>query len=209
MTDVGRSMALDVGERRIGVALSDPLGLLARALTTVTRQTTAQAVAAIVALVEEWTPTKLVVGLPRNMDDTLGPQAERVQAFARALASHLSVPLVFWDERLSTVSASAILQGQGVRAQDQKGRLDAVAGSLPNLSYLGKQRGETFALLQPATFGEHKYFAWVMRKDAESASFVAAVNDALKKMTADGRVKAIQEKWLGSYTELPLDVPAK
>ena len=88
------------------------------------------------------------------------------------------------------------------------GRLDAVAGSLPNLSYLVKQRGETFALLQPATFGEHKYFAWVMRKDAESASFVAAVNDALKKMTADGRVKAIQEKWLGSYTELPREVPA-
>ncbi len=89
------------------------------------------------------------------------------------------------------------------------GRLDAVAGSLPNLTYLVKQRGETFALLNPPTFGDHKYFAWVMRKDADSDSFVTAVNDALKKMTADGRVKAIQEKWLGVYTELPLEVPAK
>ncbi len=89
------------------------------------------------------------------------------------------------------------------------GRLDAVAGSLPNLSYLVKERGDTFAMLSPATFGDHKYFAWVMRKDADSASFVEAVNAALAKMTKDGTVKAIQEKWLGTYTELPLSVPAQ
>ena len=142
MAEPGRSMALDVGERRIGVAVSDPLGLLARALTTISRQNTAQAVAAIVALLEEWTPTTLVVGLPRNMDDTLGPQAERVQAFARALEPHLSIPLVFWDERLSTVSASEILQEQGVRAQDQKGRLDAVAAAVILQEYLDAQRAE-------------------------------------------------------------------
>ncbi|MCW5849722.1 MAG: Holliday junction resolvase RuvX [Anaerolineae bacterium] len=135
-------MALDVGERRIGVAISDPLGLLARGLTTITRQTTAQAVAAIVALVDEWAPTTVVVGLPRNMDDTLGPQAEWVQAFARALEPHLSIPLVFWDERLSTVSASEILQGQGVRAKNQKGRLDAVAAAVILQDYLDTQRAE-------------------------------------------------------------------
>ncbi len=142
MAEPARSMALDVGERRIGVAVSDPLGLLARALTTVTRQNTAQAVAAIVALVDEWTPVTLVVGLPRNMDDTLGPQAERVQTFARALEAQLSIPLVFWDERLSTVNASEILQGQGVRAQDQKGRLDAVAAAVILQEYLDAQRAE-------------------------------------------------------------------
>lgn len=86
------------------------------------------------------------------------------------------------------------------------GRLDAVAGSLPNLAYLVKQRGDTFALLDPATFGEPVYFAWVMRKDEDSASFVQAVNDAILKMTDDGRIKAIQEKWLGTYTELPREV---
>lgn len=89
------------------------------------------------------------------------------------------------------------------------GRLDAVAGSLPNLTYLVKNRGETFALLDKPTFGEPKYFAWVMRKDADSASFVEAVNAALEKMTKDGRVEAIQKKWLGRYTELPLSVPGK
>lgn len=87
------------------------------------------------------------------------------------------------------------------------GRLDAVAGSLPNLAYLVKQRGDVFALLDPATFGEPKYFAWVLRKDADSTTLVDAINAALLKMTDDGRVKAIQEKWLGVYTELPREVP--
>ncbi|MBD9526946.1 MULTISPECIES: transporter substrate-binding domain-containing protein [Paracoccus] len=89
------------------------------------------------------------------------------------------------------------------------GRLDAVAGSLPNLTYLVKNRPETFALFEPAKFGEAKYFAWVLRKDADSEPFAKAINDALLKMTDDGRVKAIQEKWLGTYTELPREVPAK
>lgn len=87
------------------------------------------------------------------------------------------------------------------------GRLDAVAGSLPNLTYLVKNRPETFALFEPAKFGEPKYFAWVLREDADSESFAKAINDAILKMTDDGRVKAIQEKWLGTYTELPREVP--
>jgi len=89
------------------------------------------------------------------------------------------------------------------------GRLDAVAGSLPNLTYLVKNRPETFALFEPASFGRPTYFAWVLRKEADSESFAKAINDALLKMTDDGRVKAIQEKWLGSYTELPREVPTK
>ncbi len=89
------------------------------------------------------------------------------------------------------------------------GRLDAVAGSLPNLTYLVKNRGETFAKFEPATFGKPAYFAWVMRKGPDSESLVKAVHDALLKMTDDGRIKAIQEKWLGNYTELPRTVPGK
>jgi polar amino acid transport system substrate-binding protein len=89
------------------------------------------------------------------------------------------------------------------------GRLDAVAGSLPNLAYLVKNRPETFAMFEPAAFGKPTYFAWVARKDADSESFVKAVNDALLKMTDDGRIKTIQEKWLGKYTELPREVPTK
>ena len=89
------------------------------------------------------------------------------------------------------------------------GRLDAVAGSLPNLTYLVKTRPEQFALFEPAQFGEPSYFAWVLRPGEDSASFQKAINDAVLKMTDDGRVKAIQEKWLGTYTELPREVPTK
>ena len=89
------------------------------------------------------------------------------------------------------------------------GRLDAVAGSLPNLTYLVKNRPETFALFEPAQFGKPSYFAWVLRPGEDSASFQKAINDAVLKMTDDGRVKAIQEKWLGTYTELPREVPTK
>ncbi|KGJ06815.1 amino acid ABC transporter substrate-binding protein, PAAT family [Paracoccus halophilus] len=89
------------------------------------------------------------------------------------------------------------------------GRLDAVAGSLPNLTYLVKNRPETFALFDEPKFGEPKYFAWVLRKEEATESFANAIRDAIIKMTEDGRVQAIQEKWLGTYTELPLEVPAE
>lgn len=89
------------------------------------------------------------------------------------------------------------------------GRLDAVAGTLPILAYLVKSRPESFALLEPAAIGEPDYLAWVGRKGEDSASFMKAVNDAILKMTDDGRMQAIQEKWLGIYTELPREVPTK
>lgn len=89
------------------------------------------------------------------------------------------------------------------------GRLDAVAGSSPNLAYLVKSRPETFAMTDPATFGEPKYFAWAMQKDEDSASLVEAVNAAILKMHDDGRLAAIQEKWLGTSPELPREVPTK
>ncbi|PZO68293.1 MAG: amino acid ABC transporter [Paracoccus denitrificans] len=114
-----------------------------------------------------------------------------------------------YGEKLGGVTVKEYGTTDEAYADLAAGRLDAVAGSLPNLTYLVKERPETFALFEPASFGEPSYFAWVLRKDAESETFVKAVNDALLKMTDDGRVKAIQEKWLGAYTELPREVPAK
>lgn len=87
------------------------------------------------------------------------------------------------------------------------GRLDAVAASMPNATTLVKARPEHFALFEPAQFGEPTYFAWVLRPGDDSASLAEAINAALLKMTDDGRVKDIQEKWLGTYTELPREVP--
>ncbi len=89
------------------------------------------------------------------------------------------------------------------------GRLDAVAGTLPIVSYLVKTRPESFALLEPAEIGKPDYLSWVARKTEDSASFVAAINEAILKMTDDGRMQAIQEKWLGTYTELPRELPTE
>lgn len=87
------------------------------------------------------------------------------------------------------------------------GRLDAVAASMPNVTTLVQARPEQFALFEPAQFGAPTYFAWVLRPGEDSASLGDAINAALLKMTDDGRVKEIQEKWLGAYTELPREVP--
>jgi polar amino acid transport system substrate-binding protein len=116
--------------------------------------------------------------------------------------------LVAYGEQLGGVDIKEYGTTDEAYADLVTGRLDAVAGSMPNLGFLVKERGDTFALLEPATFGEPKYFAWVLQKGENSASLAQAINDALLKMTDDGRVKAIQEKWLGSYTDLPREVPA-
>lgn len=117
--------------------------------------------------------------------------------------------LTAYGEKLGGVTVKEYGTTDEAYADLAAGRLDAVAGSLPNLTYLVKNRPETFALFEPAQFGDPTYFAWVLRKDADSEGFAKAINDAILKMTDDGRVKAIQEKWLGSYTELPREVPAK
>ena len=85
-----------------------------------------------------------------------------------------------------------------------KGRLYAPIDA----TTLVKARPEHFAMFEPAQFGEPTYFAWVLRPGDDSASLAEAINEALLKMTDDGRVKEIQEKWLGAYTELPREVPA-
>lgn len=114
-----------------------------------------------------------------------------------------------YGEKLGDVTIKEYGTTDEAYADLAAGRLDAVAGSLPNLTYLVKERGDSFALTEPATFGEPKYFAWVARKGEDSASFVDAINKAMLKMTDDGRIKTIQEKWFGSYSELPREVPAK
>lgn len=86
------------------------------------------------------------------------------------------------------------------------GRLDAVAGSSPNLAYLAKTRGDQFAVVQPA-FGAPVYFGWVARK-GEGDTLVAAIDAALNKMAQDGRMKKLQEKWFGVASDLPTAMPA-
>jgi putative Holliday junction resolvase len=112
---------LDVGDRRIGVAISDELGWTAQGLCVVTRTNLAADLEALRTLFAEYGPTVIVVGLPKNMNGTIGPQAEKVMAFARALEEALGVPIELWDERLSTVGAErALLDADLSRAKRRK-----------------------------------------------------------------------------------------
>ena len=108
-----RVLALDVGERRIGLAISDPDGRVAVPLETLTRRDEDADLRALADLVEREDVQVVVVGLPLSMDGSVGAQAERTQEFARRLAGAVSCPLEMWDERLSTVAAERALTPSG------------------------------------------------------------------------------------------------
>jgi putative Holliday junction resolvase len=108
-----RVLALDVGERRIGLAISDPEGRVAVPLETLERRDENADLRFLVGLVEREDVQVVVVGLPLSLDGTVGPQAERTQEFARRLAGAVSRPLEMWDERLSTVAAERALAPSG------------------------------------------------------------------------------------------------
>jgi len=116
-----RLMALDVGEARIGIALSDAGGFLASPYTTVhiTHDETATW-ATLQQLIEETEAQGLIIGLPVSLDGAIHAQAERVLAFAERLKAHISLPVIFWDERLSTVEAERLLAERGLSPRSRK-----------------------------------------------------------------------------------------
>jgi putative Holliday junction resolvase len=136
-------MGLDVGERRVGVAVSDELGAIATPLATVQRGP--RDVAEIDDLVREWSVSRLVVGLPTGLSGREGPQAALVRAFAAKLEDVLppAVELVYWDERLTTAIAERSLIEAGTRRQRRKERIDAVAAAVLLQSYLDAARAAT------------------------------------------------------------------
>jgi len=134
-----RILALDVGERRIGVALSDPTQTLARSLLVLDRRDDKEALKRVAALVREQGVERVVVGYPLSLRGDVGPQAERVGRFARALARVLEVPVEMWDERYSTVDAERILREQGIGGRKRRRRIDATAAAVILQSYLDAQ----------------------------------------------------------------------
>ncbi len=135
-----RALGLDVGERRIGAAVSDPDGILAMPLAAVEARSENEALERISALAREHEVERVVVGLPLSLDGSLGPQAQRVKSFADALAERTELPVVTWDERLSTVAAGRALADAGVKRGKRKKRLDSTAASLILQGYLDRQR---------------------------------------------------------------------
>ncbi len=144
-----RILALDVGERRIGVAAADEATRVALPVTVVERREPSADVEAIGRLLREQGAATVVVGLPISMNGSLGPQAEQVKAFAEELSSHIAVPIEYWDERLSTVEADRRLRGiaPGGRQTDRKkqadkGRRDALAAAIVLQAYLDHRAGD-------------------------------------------------------------------
>jgi len=129
---------LDVGDRRIGVAISDELGWTAQGLGVVTRTELDADFAALRACFAEYAPTTIVVGLPKNMNGTIGPQAEKVMAFARALEAALGVPVELWDERLSTVGAERVLLDADLSRAKRRKVIDKVAAVFILQGYLDR-----------------------------------------------------------------------
>jgi putative Holliday junction resolvase len=140
-----RILALDVGDRRVGVAVSDETGLVATPLTTIQRKSKADDFARVASLVREQRVSKLVVGHPLNDDGSAGPQARRIERYAAALeealrAADLNLPLVLWDERLSTQRAQEAMISAGRNAKDRRSRIDAVAAAVILQDYLEEYR---------------------------------------------------------------------
>lgn len=133
-------MAIDYGDARTGVAISDPTGLLA-GYTTVIQSRKPDAVAGEVArLAAEHGVEELVMGFPRNMDGTEGPRAERYRSFADQLERAVGLRPVLWDERRTTIEAHDILHASGKRMKAHKKNVDAVAASLILEGYLTRKR---------------------------------------------------------------------
>ena len=131
-----RIMAIDYGDARTGVALSDPTGFLAGQTFLIKSRKQEVVLEELAALVQRQGAQELVMGYPRNMDGTLGPRAEKYAAFARRLEEATGLPVALWDERRTTVDAHRILGEQGVRAKNRKDKIDSVAATLILEGYL-------------------------------------------------------------------------
>lgn len=135
-----RIMAIDYGDARTGIAISDATGLLAGYTTVIQSRKPEVVIEEIIRLAREYGAEELVMGFPKNMDGTEGPRAELYRAFAQQLAEAAGMQPVLWDERRTTVEAHNILHASGKRMKQHKKNVDAVAASLILDGYLTRKR---------------------------------------------------------------------
>ena len=136
----GRIMGLDVGDKTIGVAVSDLMGLTAQGVKTIKRVAKKKDIEALKEIIKERQVNKIVSGLPKNMNGTLGPQGEKVIKFCELLEEETGIKIEYWDERLSTVAAERTLIQGNVRRENRKGVIDMVAAVIILQGYLDRQR---------------------------------------------------------------------
>lgn len=135
-----RILGLDYGDARIGVAISDELGWTAQGLEVIQVQSDADAVRRIGQLIQAYHVDSIVLGLPKNMNGTIGPRGECSIAFAEKLKKTFALPVVLWDERLSTVAAERTLLAADVSRKKRKRVRDKMAAAIILQSYLDAQQ---------------------------------------------------------------------
>ena len=137
---MARVLSLDVGEKRIGIALSDPSGTIAQGLRLyATTGSRARDIAAIGELVREFEVSRVVVGLPKNLDGSMGPKAQEMVRFAESLERATGVPVDLWDERFSTDEAHRIFDMASVKRKKRRGSIDVMAAQIILQGYLDAQ----------------------------------------------------------------------
>ncbi|MCI8534269.1 MAG: Holliday junction resolvase RuvX [Hungatella sp.] len=138
-----RIMGLDFGSKTVGVAVCDPLGLTAQGLETITRKEenklrhTCQR---IETLIQEYEITSIILGYPKNMDDSIGERAQKTEEFKKMLERRTGLSVILWDERLTTVEADQILRESGVPKTERKKVIDKVAAEIILQSYLDNMK---------------------------------------------------------------------
>lgn len=129
-------MAIDYGDARTGVAVSDPMGMIVGYTTVIAEWNREKAAEKVAGIVRERKPDRLVMGFPRNMDGTEGPRAELYREFADLLSEKTGMEVILWDERRTTIEAHNILSANGKKMKNHRKNVDAVAASLILEGYL-------------------------------------------------------------------------
>jgi putative Holliday junction resolvase len=135
-----RVMALDVGDRNIGIAVSDALRITAQGRTTLRRTAWEADLAYLRRIVEENEVEKIVVGNPLHMDGRESPQGRKIAQFAAKLSDTLGIPVIFWDERLTSFAAEQHLEEMGLNWRDRKKHVDRIAAMFILQNYLDSQQ---------------------------------------------------------------------
>ncbi|HIS30975.1 MAG TPA: Holliday junction resolvase RuvX [Candidatus Limivivens intestinipullorum] len=138
-----RIIGLDFGSKTVGVAVSDGLGLTAQAVEIIRRTSEnklRQTLARIETLIAEYEVGKIVLGFPKNMNDTIGERGEKTLAFKEMLERRTGLPVILWDERLTTVAADRVLIESGVRREKRKNYVDQIAAAFILQGYLDSIR---------------------------------------------------------------------
>ncbi len=134
-----RIMGLDVGDKTVGVAISDPLFVTAQPYETIKRRKAKFDIDRIVEIVNDKEVSLIVVGLPKNMNNTIGPQSMKVMSFVDLIKKRIDIDIVYEDERLTTVQSEAVLIDMNVRRENRKTHIDKIAASFILQSYLDRR----------------------------------------------------------------------